>query len=169
MTDRYTPQQRHAMMAAIHGKDTKPELIVRKYLWACGYRYRLNHKRLPGKPDIVMRKYHVCIFVNGCFWHGHEECKYYTVPKTNTDFWLQKVTRNKSRDAKVQAQLSAMGWHCITLWECQLKPQQREATLLWLDCTINELFLQDHTKTASYAQQEDFGTMAAESPQTYQP
>ena len=82
-------------MAAIHGKNTKPELIVRKWLWSHGYRYRLNHPRLPGKPDIVLRKYKTCIFVNGCFWHGHEGCKYYRTPKTNTDFWINKVRRNK--------------------------------------------------------------------------
>ena len=116
-------------MAAIHAKDTKPEIIVRRWLWANGYRYRLNHPRLPGKPDIVMRKYRTCIFVNGCFWHGHEGCRYYTIPKTNTEFWVNKVKRNKERDLKVQHELAAMGWHSIIIWECELKPVKREDTL----------------------------------------
>ena len=118
--DRLTPQQRHYNMAAIQGKDTKPEMVVRKWLWGNGFRYRLNHKRLPGKPDIVLLKYRTCIFVNGCFWHGHNTqfiihnsqfiiegsgcCK---IPKTNTEFWVNKIRRNKERDSEVQKQLAA--------------------------------------------------------------
>ena len=117
MPDKLTPIQRHKNMAAIKSKDTKPEMVVRHWLWGHGFRYRLNHPRLPGKPDIVMRKYRTCIFVNGCFWHGHEECRYYTIPKTNTEFWVNKVKRNKERDLKVQHELAAMGWHSITIWE----------------------------------------------------
>ena len=132
-------------MAAIHGKNTKPEAIVRKWLWGRGYRYRLNHPRLPGKPDIVMRKYRTCIFVNGCFWHGHEGCRYYTKPKTNTEFWVNKVKRNKERDKTVKHQLSSMGWHSITIWECELKPKVREKTLESLAFTLNKIFLQDHS------------------------
>lgn len=143
MSDKLTPQQRHTNMAAIHGKDTKPEIMVRRYLWGHGFRYRLNHPRLPGKPDIVMRKYRTCIFVNGCFWHGHEGCKYYTVPKTNTEFWVNKVHRNKERDVKVQQELALMGWHSITIWECELKPATREKTLDSLAYTLNKIFLQD--------------------------
>ena len=145
MTDRLTPQQRHDTMSAIRGKDTRPELLVRQYLWHHGYRYRLNHPRLPGKPDIVMRKYKTCIFINGCFWHGHQDCKYYTIPKTNTEFWTNKIHRNQERDARVRDQLSNMGWHTITLWECNLKPNNREHTLQGLDYTLNLLFLQDHS------------------------
>ena len=145
MPDILTPQQRHLNMAAIHGKNTKPEVMVRKWLWSHGYRYRLNHPRLPGKPDIVMRKYRTCIFVNGCFWHGHEGCPYYTVPKTNTDFWDNKVRRNRERDLKVQHELAAMGWHSITIWECELKPVKREETLKSLAYTLNKIFLQDRT------------------------
>ena len=126
MSDTYTPQQRHENMAAIHGKNTKPEVVVRKWLWIHGYRYRLNHPRLPGKPDIVMRKYRTCIFVNGCFWHGHEGCRYYTIPKTNTEFWINKIRRNQERDREVCRKLALMGWHCITIWECELKSSQRE-------------------------------------------
>ena len=141
-------------MAAIHGKDTKPELLVRHYLWSRGFRYRLNAPRLPGKPDIVLRKYRTCIFVNGCFWHGHTldygtPCRYYTVPKTNTPFWQQKVTRNRERDARVRQQLAAMGWHTIVLWECQLKPTVRNATLLELESTLSHLYLYDRRPSAA--------------------
>lgn len=108
-------------MAAVRSKDTKPEMVVRKYLWSRGFRYRVNNPRLPGHPDIVLRKYRTCIFVNGCFWHGHEGCKYYRVPKTNTEFWERKISRNKERDREEQKQLARMRWHCITVWECELK------------------------------------------------
>jgi DNA mismatch endonuclease (patch repair protein) len=154
MTDIHSPQRRHANMAAIHGKDTKPEIVVRRWLWGHGFRYRLNHPRLPGKPDIVMRKYRTCIFVNGCFWHGHnvqfataqiensECCK---IPKTNREFWVAKIRRNQERDLKVQHELAAMGWHCITIWECELKPKVREKTLESLTYTLNRIFLQDNS------------------------
>jgi len=143
MADRVTPHQRHKNMAAIHGKNTKPEMVVRQWLWRHGYRYRLNLPRLPGKPDIVMRKYRTCIFVNGCFWHGHEGCRYYTVPKTNTEFWVNKVERNKERDIEVKKQLASMGWHTVTIWECELKATKREKTLESLAFTLNKIFLQD--------------------------
>ena len=161
MTDSITSTQRHANMAAIHGKDTKPEMVVRRYLWGHGFRYRINHPRLPGKPDIVMRKYRTCIFVNGCCWHGHEGCRYYTIPKTNTEFWVNKVKRNKERDLKVQYELAAMGWHSITIWECELKPVKREATLKSLAYTLNKIFLQDRT-VKQYEIPEEEPMMAAE-------
>ena len=126
-----------------------------------GFRYRLNHPRLPGKPDIVMRKYRTCIFVNGCFWHGHEGCRYYTIPKTNTEFWVNKVKRNKERDLKVQHELAAMGWHTITIWECELKPGKREDTLKSLAYTLNKIFLQDRT-VRRYEMAEEEPMMAAE-------
>ena len=141
--DKITPQQRHKTMAAIHGKNTKPEIIVRKGLWKRGFRYRLNHKRLLGHPDIVLRKYRTCIFVNGCFWHGHEGCC--RIPKTNRVFWEAKIQRNKERDIKTQKELAKMGWHCITVWECELKPTVREKTLDSLSYTLNHIYLQDHT------------------------
>lgn len=138
-------------MSAIRSKDTKPEMIVRRGLWSRGFRYRLNHKRLPGHPDLVLRKYRTCIFVNGCFWHGHfveqnkmessECCK---IPKTNREFWVAKIRRNLERDVEVQHQLASMGWHCITIWECELKPKAREKTLESLTFTLNRIFLQDH-------------------------
>lgn len=158
MSDTQTPQQRHANMAAIHGKDTKPEMVVRKWLWGHGYRYRLNHPRLPGKPDVVMRKYRTCIFVNGCFWHGHHICfpsddlqsaiessECCKIPKTNIEFWVKKIRRNKERDSEVQRRLASMGWHCITIWECELRPNVRENTLRSLAYTLNRIFLQDHS------------------------
>lgn len=161
MSNFQTSPQRHANMAAIHGKDTKPEMVVRRWLWGHGFRYRLNHPRLPGKPDIVMRKYRTCIFVNGCFWHGHEDCRYYTIPKTNTEFWVNKVRRNKERDAKVQHELATMGWHSITIWECELKPTKREETLKSLAYTLNKIFLQDRT-VKLYEIPEEEPMMAAE-------
>lgn len=109
MTDVHTKEQRHKNMAAIRAKNTKPEIIVRKFLWSHGYRYRLNHSKLPGKPDIVLRKYRTCIFVNGCFWHKHEGCKYFVIPKTRTEFWMNKINRNQERDKDVKQQLSKMG------------------------------------------------------------
>ena len=138
-------------MAAIRGKDTKPEMIVRKGLWRMGFRYRLNHKRLPGHPDLVLKKYRTCIFVNGCFWHGHnvditifENTDCCKIPKTNREFWIEKIRRNKERDIDEQKRLAEMGWHCITVWECELKPSKREATLKSLAYTLNKIWLDDH-------------------------
>ena len=172
--DTLTTEQRHVNMAAIHGKDTKPELIVRRYLWTRGFRYRLNHPGLPGKPDIVMRKYRTCVFVNGCFWHGHgvalpqvnsgkpvvnsDCCR---IPKTNTGFWTEKIRRNQERDARVQHELSALGWHSITIWECQLKPKVREDTLASLEYTLNKIFLQNHS-VKMYEMPEEEIRIAAE-------
>ena len=167
--DRLTPQQRHANMAAIRSKDTKPEMIVRRGLWKRGFRYRLNHKRLPGHPDLVLRKYRTCIFVNGCFWHGHnvdlpfddsqvsisnsECCK---IPLTNREFWVAKIRRNKARDKDDQRRLAAMGWHCITVWECELTPSKREETLESIAFTLNHIWLQDHhAQVVPYSSVED--------------
>ena len=142
--DKRTREQRHRCMASIRGKDTKPEMLVRKFLFSRGFRYRLNHPRLPGHPDIVLRKYRTVIFVNGCFWHGHEGCKYYAVPKSNTEFWTAKIERNRTRDKEEQHQLAALGWHRITVWECQLKPKVREKTLESLAFTLNSIFILNH-------------------------
>lgn len=165
--DRLTKEQRHRCMSAIRGKNTKPEIVVRKFLFGRGFRYRLNHPRLPGHPDIVLRKYRTVIFVNGCFWHGHDNCKYYRLPKTNVDFWRKKVERNKKRDVEEQRQLATMGWHCITIWECQLKPKVRAQTLESLAFTLNHIFLEDR-KIKTYTISEDEDTpMAAESEVEY--
>lgn len=157
--DKLTPEQRSRCMAAIHSKDTKPELLVRKFLFARGFRYRLNHPRLPGRPDIVLRKYRTVIFVNGCYWHGHRVCKYFILPKTRTEFWKAKIERNQQRDVEVQRQLAAMGWHCITVWECQLKPAVREQTLESLAFTLNHIFLQDRS-IRSYEWPDEEATVA---------
>ena len=165
--DRLTKEQRHRHMAAIHGKDTKPEMLVRKFLFSRGFRYRLNHPRLPGHPDLVLRKYRTVIFVNGCFWHGHEGCKYFRLPKTNIDFWKNKIEQNKERDKKEQCQLAAMGWHCITVWECQLKPKVRNQTLESLAYTLNHIYLEDREiKTYKMTEQDD-SLMAAEPQSQY--
>ena len=116
---------------------------------------------MPGKPDIVIRKYRTCIFVNGCFWHGHERCRYYTIPRTNTEFWVSKVKRNKERDLKVQHELAAMGWHSITIWKCEIKSVKRENTLKSLTYTLNKIFLQDRT-VRRYEIPEEEPMMAAE-------
>ncbi len=166
--DKLTAQQRHKNMAAIRSKDTKPEMVVRRGLWKRGFRYRLNYNRLPGHPDLVLRKYRTCIFVNGCFWHGHhiqlqsgdlqftiensECCK---IPKTNREFWVEKIRRNKTRDREEQKRLAAMGWHCITVWECDLKPSKREETLDAIAFTLNHIYLQDHSVAEPYQQQEE--------------
>ena len=141
MADRLTSQQRHLCMQHIHSKGTGPEMIVRRYLYAHGFRYRLHHDRLPGHPDLVLRKYRTCIFVNGCFWHGHEGCKYHTIPKTNTEFWAAKIERNTERDRDDILKLKEMGWHTIIVWECQLKPAVRERTLQSLTYTLNRIQL----------------------------
>ena len=156
--DKLSAEQRHKNMAAIHSKDTKPEMIVRRGLWSRGFRYRLNSPKLPGHPDLVLRKYRTCIFVNGCFWHGHnvtesqidngewkmdnsECCK---IPKTRREFWMAKIRRNQERDIEEQKRLAEMGWHCITVWECDLKPSDREKTLKSLVYTLNKIWLDDH-------------------------
>lgn len=130
MTDVMTPEQRSRLMAAIKGKDTKPELIVRKYLFSRGLRFRLQVKTLPGKPDIVLPKYRTVILVNGCFWHGHEGCRYYRLPKSNIDFWQQKISRNIERDRRTEAELTALGWRVIHVWECEINTVARRAETL---------------------------------------
>ena len=129
MSDNLTTSQRKTCMSNIHGTNTKPELLLRRWLWGLGFRYRINETCLPGSPDIVFPKYRTVIFVNGCFWHGHKDCKYYTVPKTNTDFWVAKVARNKERDQEVWRKLEAKGWYVIIVWECQLKKGKIDETV----------------------------------------
>lgn len=149
-------------MAAIRAKNTKPEIIVRKYLFSRGFRYRLYHKRLPGHPDLVMRKYRTCIFVNGCFWHGHDNCKAFKMPKTNTEFWRNKIERNKNRDKEGLMSLAKMGWHTIVIWECQLKPTIRLHTLTALEYTLNSIYLENHSVAYRDLKEEQTGHLAAE-------
>ena len=174
--DKLSAEQRHKNMQAIGSKNTKPEMIVRRWLWKRGFRYRLNSPKLPGHPDLVLRKYRTCIFVNGCFWHGHhitlnienetlniensECCK---IPNTNREFWVEKIRRNKERDKEEQRRLAAMGWHCITIWECELKPKVREQTLESLAFTLNHIWMKDYQVIAKpYPQfEEEEGMMKA--------
>lgn len=119
-------------MSRIKGKDTKPEEIVRKYLFSKGFRYRKNDPKLPGKPDIVLPKYRTVIFINGCFWHMHEGCKYFVWPKHNAEFWEKKIRDNAERDKKNYKKLEEQGWKVLTIWECGLKDTKDE-TLQWLE------------------------------------
>lgn len=125
-------------MSRIRSKNTKPEEIVRKYLFSRGLRYRKNDKRYPGHPDIVLPKYHTVIFVHGCFWHMHEGCRYFVMPSSNVEFWSEKLNKNKERDAREQAELEEAGWRVLTIWECQLKKDYCEKTLQKLYCSITE-------------------------------
>ena len=189
MTDKMTPAQRHYCMSRIHGKGTKPELKVRQWLWQHGYRYRLNVKSVPGKPDIVMRRYRTAIFVNGCFWHGHfvhfgveslglrvesqlevesrvlkvdssQCCK---IPQTNREFWVNKIKRNQERDQKNYQLLHDNGWQVIVIWECQLAPKRIEETMLRVELLLNERFLALHQpKVIPYNVQETPISIAAE-------
>lgn len=130
MADVLDPKQRSQRMSLIKWKDTKPEMVIRKYLFSKGLRYRLHNKKLPGKPDIVLKKYKTVVFINGCFWHGHKDCKYFKMPKSNEFFWEQKINRNRARDIANEFVLQTEGWKVIRIWECELKKvKDREITL----------------------------------------
>lgn len=157
MTDIKTPEQRSRNMAAIKGKDTKPEMIVRKYLFSRGLRFRVQVRKLPGTPDIVLPKYRTAIFVNGCFWHGHEGCKYFRLPKSNVEFWKEKIERNIERDRESMQALLDLGWKVIRVWECELRNKvNRERTL---DRIYNSITSYDGS---GYSFEETDATMAAE-------
>ena len=125
MADIKSPEERSINMSHIRGKNTNPEEIVRKYLFSRGFRYRKNDKRYPGKPDIVLPKYHTVVFVNGCFWHQHPGCKYAHIPKSNPEFWKEKFARNTARDRANVEQLEEMGWNVIVVWECELSTKEK--------------------------------------------
>ncbi len=181
MSDTMTPQQRHYCMSRIRSKNTKPELKVRKWLWSHGYRYRLNVKGVPGKPDIVMRKYKTAIFVNGCFWHGHrvteslvksEELKDKSdlsnskcckIPQTNREFWVNKIRRNQQRDQENYRVLHENGWQVIVVWECQLKSAEMEHTMRQVEVQLHDYYLKtfDH-RSATYIHVEEDMPIAAE-------
>ncbi len=129
MADVLTPAQRHLNMSRIRGKDTKPEMLVRQYLHSRGLRYRLHVKSLPGKPDMVFPGLRTVVFIHGCFWHQHEGCRYFVVPKTRTDFWMEKIGRNVANDKRQQEELKNQGWRVLVVWECELRPSHRERTL----------------------------------------
>lgn len=144
MTDKMTPEQRHRCMSRIKGKNTKPEMIVRRWLWHQGYRYRLNVDSLPGRPDIVLTKFSTVIFVNGCFWHAHDDCDKYRLPSTNVDFWTAKFHRNKARDLRNYHLLHEMGWYVLVVWECQLSRDQRQDTLMALSRRLSQIYMETH-------------------------
>jgi DNA mismatch endonuclease, patch repair protein len=136
MADVHDKKTRSYNMSRIKAKDTKPEMLVRRFLHANGFRYSLHNKKLPGKPDIVLNKYKTVIFVHGCFWHGHKNlpgrqagCKYFVIPKTRTEWWLNKINTNIANDSKALKALKKQGWRVINLWECSLKPAKVEKTL----------------------------------------
>ncbi|MDH5380294.1 MAG: DNA mismatch endonuclease Vsr [Cyclobacteriaceae bacterium] len=129
MADVHTKEIRSYNMSRIKGKDTKPEILVRKFLFSQGFRYRLHDKKLSGKPDLVFPKYKKVVFIHGCYWHGHEGCKYFVPPKTRTEWWMNKINENKKRDEKNIAELKKIMWQPIIIWECELKPDKREKTL----------------------------------------
>ena len=182
MTDTMTPQQRHYCMSRIRSKDTTPEKRVRQWLWQHGYRYRLCVKGVPGKPDIVMRKYRTAIFVNGCFWHGHDVelvasseqlvvkssncCK---IPQTNREFWVAKIKRNQERDQQNYKVLEENGWQVIVLWECQLKPKKLEQTMLQVEIQLHDFYIKTfnhRSKTYIHIEEERL-PMVAEEPEEY--
>ena len=126
-------------MSRIKNGNTRPEMLVRRHLHAHGFRYRLHAKDLPGKPDIVLPRLRTVVMVHGCFWHGHEGCRYYVVPKTRTDWWLNKINNNKAHDAVTTTALQAAGWRVITLWACALKPTTIQTTLTCLVQTLQDI------------------------------
>ena len=169
MADRLTPFQRHVCMSHVHGSDTKPELKVRKWLWSHGYRYRINVKGVPGKPDIVMRRYRTAIFVNGCFWHGHESCEKFKMPQTNVKFWEAKILKNKERDKRNYQVLQENGWQVLVLWECQLTKKVFETTMREVEVLLHDYCLATISpKVKEYIRvDEDDVMMAAEAEFNY--
>lgn len=161
MADVMTPEERSRCMAAVKGKDTKPEIIVRKYLFSRGLRYRLHSKKLTGSPDIVLKKYKTVIFIDGCFWHGHEGCRYFKMPKSNEFFWQQKIRRNKARDVANEYVLKTEGWRVIRIWECEIrKVAGREERL-------EELYNQIVAPNKQYGLEESPIEIAAEPEERY--
>lgn len=146
MPDRMTPEQRHDCMASIHSEDTRPEQAVRRELWHRGYRFRKCVRTLPGTPDIVLPKYRTCIFVNGCFWHGHKGCSKFVMPKTRTEFWENKIARNQERDLVNIQRLESIGWSAITVWECELGKSSIENTMEKIESMLEE----NRTKWEAY-------------------
>lgn len=129
MTDVHDKKTRSYNMSRIRSKDTQPEILVRKFLFAKGFRYKLHDKTLPGKPDLVFPKYTAVVFIHGCFWHGHEGCKYFVLPKTRTKWWTEKINRTKQLDDENIIKLKKLGWKVITIFECKLKTKNREKPL----------------------------------------
>ena len=151
MADRLTPEQRHRCMSRIRSRDTRPEMIVRRWLWRQGYRYRVGVRGLPGTPDVVLHRLRTVVFVNGCFWHGHACAGGTRQPQTNADFWRQKILRNQARDERNVRLLNASGWHVLTVWECQLCSRHRLATLHELTLQLSRIALELNAPVTSSA------------------
>ena len=143
--DNHDKKTRSYNMSMIRSKNTKPEELVRKYLFSQGFRYRKNVRKLPGCPDIVLPKYKTVIFVNGCFWHGHKGCKYFVWPKSNAEYWYKKIENNVNRDIKNIKLLQEQGWIVLTVWECELKKERAESTLKKL-CLMIDIGLDRNDK-----------------------
>ena len=165
MADRMTKDQRHNCMSHIKGRNTRPELLVRKFLWHHGFRYRLYDKKLPGKPDIIMKKWRTVIFVNGCFWHGHD-CENFRPPKSNTQFWENKIETNKKRDQLNIQKLELLGYRVITIWECDLSKKNRVKTLDSLLITLSQIVLKETDTKVSNIEENDL-SMSAETSVSY--
>ena len=146
MPDRMTPEQRHDCMASIHSEDTRPEQAVRRELWRRGYRFRKCVRTLPGTPDIVLPKFRTCIFVNGCFWHGHKGCSKFVMPKTRTEFWANKIARNQERDLVNIQSLESIGWSALTIRECEHSKSGIENTME----KIESMLAENRTKWKEY-------------------
>ncbi|MBA4390523.1 MAG: very short patch repair endonuclease [Syntrophus sp. (in: bacteria)] len=136
MADVHSKETRSYNMSRIKGKDTKPEILVRKYLFSKGLRYRLHQRGLAGTPDLVFRKYETVVFIHGCFWHGHKGCKFFVPPKTRTEWWLNKISTTEGKDVENTLKLKKQGWKVISVWECSLKSDKRYKTLAWLEDKI---------------------------------
>lgn len=162
--DTISKEQRSRTMSRIRSKDTKPEMLVRRFLYANGFRYRVNVKTLPGTPDIVLKKYRTVIFIHGCFWHSHE-CQKGRMPQSNMLFWQQKLERNKQRDTEVREKLRLLGWKTMVVWECQLKPKVRQQTLHEVTYLLNKANLDELHK--KYQLPEETNRVAADEPLKY--
>lgn len=162
--DTISREQRSRTMSRIRSKNTKPELLVRRFLYANGFRYRVNVRTLPGSPDIVLKKYRTVIFIHGCFWHSHS-CQQGRLPQTNVDFWTRKLTRNKERDSDVREKLRQLGWKTMIVWECQLKPAVCQQTLQEVVYLLNKANLENLHKR--YQLPEETIRIAAEEPPKY--
>lgn len=164
-----TPNQRHYCMSQIHSSGTKPEILARRWLWSHGYRYRINVKGVPGKPDIVMRHYRTAIFINGCFWHGHEGCDNFRMPKSNIEFWQAKINHNRERDKQNYQILHDNGWQVLVLWECKLTDKVFENTMNRVDVMLQEYYLATISpKVKNYIRiEEDDLPMVAEYEEDY--
>lgn len=168
--DIWSKEKRSECMSKIRSKDTKPELALRKALFARGFRYRVNDKHLPGKPDIVLPKYKTVIFLYGCFWHRHEGCKYASTPKTNTKFWIDKITSNSLRDNVNAEKLTALGWNVLTVWECEIRHKYKHDLTSLIDRVEATLLAQVPKKMILkfYEEREDEILMVAEDIVEYQ-